>query len=309
VAATVGIDLGGTKVQAVLVDGDDLVADVRTSTPAGGPEAVVEAIAALLADLGSGAKGVPIGVGAPGVIDPRTGVLHRAPNLPGFDAGVALGPMVAEATGAERVVVANDANVAVVAEHVMGAGRGAADVLGVWVGTGVGGGFVLDGRLRVGPSGLTGEIGHVVVVDGGRRCACGLDGHLEAYAGRAGMEKEARRRYADGEATLLVELAGEGRMKSGIFAKALEAGDRVAEELLEEAVQALGVALSTAATLIDLQRIVVGGGVAEKLGVPYVARIGEATRRRLLVPETGPEVLPAELGDLAGALGAALLVR
>jgi glucokinase len=309
VTTTVGIDLGGTKIQAVLVEGDDVVADARRPTPDGGPAAVAEAIAAVVAELGPAATGAPIGIGAPGVIQPSTGVLHRAPNLPGFDRGVVLGPLVADATGAARVVVDNDANVAVVAEQQQGAGRGATELLGIWVGTGVGGGLVLDGRLRRGPAGLTGEIGHVVVRDGGRQCGCGHFGHLEAYAGRAGMEREARRRHAAGETTALVELAGEGRMKSGVFLKALEAGDRVAEALVAEAVDALGAALASAAALIDLQGVVVGGGVTEKLGVPFVARIGEATRRRLLVAETGPEVVPAELGDLAGALGAALLVR
>ena len=308
--ATVGIDLGGTKIQGVLVDdGGEPAGEARATTPDGGPGAVATAIAGVVADLGKGAKGAPIGIGAPGVVDAATGTLQRSPNLPGFGAGVALGPMVADATGAERVVVDNDVNAAVVAEHRSGAGRGADDVLGVWVGTGVGGGLVLGGELRRGPSGLTGEIGHVIVRDGGRRCGCGLDGHLEAYAGRAAMEREARRRHAAGDRTALVELAGEGRMKSSVFARAFHAGDAVATELLDEAVQALGAALASAAALVDLQRIVVGGGVADKLGVPVVARIGEATRHRLLVAEAGPEIVPAELGDLAGALGAALLVR
>ena len=308
-STTVGIDLGGTKIQGLLVHGHDVVADARQPTPSSGPEAVAEAIAAVVADLGRAAKRVPIGIGAPGVIHPGTGVLHRAPNLPGFDAGVALGPLVEKATGAERVVVDNDANVAVVAEHRRGAGRGADDVLGVWVGTGVGGGLVLGGKLRHGPAGLTGEIGHVIVRDGGRRCGCGLDGHLEAYAGRSGMEREARRRSAEGERTALVELAGEGRMKSGVFLKALEAGDRVAEDLVADAAEAVGAALASAAALVDLQRVVIGGGVTEKLGGRFVERIATATRRRLLVPDAGPAIVEAELGDHAGALGAALLVR
>lgn len=307
---TVGIDLGGTKIQAVVLDGEGaVVAQGRQDTPAAGPEAVAEAIAAVVDGLGKPAKGAPIGVGAPGVVDPATGVLHRAPNLPGFDARVELAPLVAKAAGAADVRIDNDVNVAVLAEQRLGAGRGSSDLLGVWVGTGVGGGLILDGALRRGPAGLAGEIGHTIVRDGGRRCGCGLDGHLEAYAGRAGLEREARRRHESGARTALVELAGGNRMKSSVFAKALDAGDAVAEELIEEAVQALGAALASATALVDLERVVVGGGVAEKLGAPFVARIGEATRRRLLVAEAGPDVVPAELGDLAGAMGAALLVR
>ena len=304
----IGIDLGGTKVQGVLLDGDEVVAEARIATPAGGDAAgVVAAVAECVAKLG-GDDGAPVGIGAPGAIDLEKGEIVRAPNLPGFDRRVPLAAMVAEATGSSRVVLDNDVNVGTLAELRLGAARGATDVLGVFVGTGVGGGLVLDGALRRGPLTLAGEIGHMVVREGGRECGCGHRGHVESYAGRASMEREARRRHAEGDTTVLVDLAGDGRMKSGVFAKALDAGDAVAVQLLDEAVAALGAGIAAATALLDLQLVVVGGGVAEKLGAPFVGRIEQAVRERLFVSSSPLRVVPAALGDHGGAIGAALLV-
>lgn len=307
----VGIDLGGTKLQGVRVDGGEVVADAKIATPRTGVAGVVGAVVECIERLGGTASLDGIGIGAPGVIEAGTGTLVRAPNLVGFDGPVPLAALLGEAldlASSVPLVVDNDVNAAVVAEHRLGAARGVDDVLGVWVGTGVGGGLVLDGRLRRGPSGGAGEIGHVgVVVDGGRQCGCGLFGHLEAYAGRASMEIEARRRHRAGTPTRLVEIAGDKRMKSSVFAKALEAGDEVAVELLDDAVRALGVALASVATLVDLQVVVVGGGLAAKVGPRFVGRVEQAVRSRLFVRPSPLRVVPAALGDLAGALGAALL--
>lgn len=305
----IGIDLGGTKVQGVLVDTGEVIGDAKVPTPTGGVDEVVAAIGDCVDRLGGTDKVAGVGIGAPGVVDAATGTVVMAPNLPGFGASVPLAALLADRLDGMRVAVDNDVNVSALAEHRLGAGRGSSNLLGVWVGTGVGGGLVLDGRLRRGPGGAAGEIGHVGVTSGGRRCGCGQDGHLEAYAGRAMMEQEARRRAAGGTPTLLVELAGDKRMKSSIFAKALEAGDGVAVELLDEAVAALGMALASATALVDLELIVVGGGLAEKLGAGFVGRIEQAVRSRLLVPSSPLRVVPASLGDLTGALGAALLVE
>ncbi|MBA2437893.1 MAG: ROK family protein [Acidimicrobiia bacterium] len=301
----IGIDLGGTKIQGVATKGDEVVGEAKVATPTGGVEAVVEAIVTCVARLDAPAS-APVGVGAAGVVDTETGTLLQAPNLAGFDGPVPFGPLLAEALDT-RVTVDNDANVAVLAEHLMGAGRGSNDLLGVWVGTGIGGGLILDGCLRRGPGGGAGEIGHMALVGTTRVCTCGMVGHLEAIAGRAAMEAEARRRHAAGTPTLMVELAGDKRMKSSVFAKALDAGDAVVSELLDEAVVALGTVIASAATLVDLDRVVVGGGLAEKLGPSFVGRIEQAVRSRLFVPTSPLRVLPASLGDLAGALGAARL--
>lgn len=286
------------------VKGDEVGRTVKRPTPTDGPEAVVALIARLVEEVGGGHR---IGIGAPGQID-RHGVVTEAPNLAGWKGPVPLAKRVAAAVGGKVTVrVDNDVNVAVLGEHRHGAAHHVDNVLGVWVGTGVGGGLVLDGELRGGPTGMAGEIGHVVVHPGGRRCGCGFDGHLEAYAGRGRLEVEARRRHGAGEATALVELAGDERMKSGTFAKALEAGDGVAADLIDQAVGALGVALASAQNLVDLQLVVVGGGLAEKLGPTFVGRVEQAVRA-LLWPGSSLRVAPSALGDDAGVVGAAAMV-
>ena len=301
----VGVDLGGTKIQVVAVDGSDVVADAKLPTPSAGGEAVARAVADAIAAMG--VDGVrAIGIGAPGVIDRAAGTVLRAPNL-NISSSVALTTLVGEATGVDTVLLDNDVNVATLAEHRSGAAVGARDVLCVFAGTGVGGGLVLDGELRRGPRGLTGEIGHTIVRADGRRCGCGGLGHLEAYAGRRCLEAEARRLHEGGRSTALVEIAGERQMKSSVFAKAVAAGDEVVRELLDEAIDALAAAFASAVALIDLELIVLGGGLAMKLGEPFISAVDDAMQARLFVPSLAVKVVPAALGDLGGAVGAALL--
>jgi glucokinase len=307
--ASIGIDLGGTKIYGVRLEGDDVVAEAKGKTPVqGGPLGVVDAIAKVVAELGVG-KGDTIGVGAPGVIDVERGVVRAAPNLPGWIEPFALAPAVAEAVGVGRVALENDVNAGTLAEHRLGAGRGARELLGVFVGTGVGGALVLDGALRRGATGLAGEIGHVVVVPKGRTCSCGGRGHLEAYAGRAGMERRARDLEGKGQDTALVELAKAKRMTSSVWAKALAAGDSVAVTLIDEAVGALGRAIAAVILTLDLELVVVGGGLADRLGPAFVGRIEQAARSELFAGGSPVRVVAAELGDRSGAVGAALLSR
>jgi glucokinase len=303
---TVGIDLGGTKIQGVVLDGDTVVADAKLETPGSGGADIARAIAQCVQQMG--AMPDRIGIGAPGVIDRATGSVVRAPNLQ-IGSAVPLASLVADAVGIDvaHVALDNDVNAAAIAEHRRGAAVGADEVLCVFVGTGVGGALILDGALRHGPRALTGEIGHAIVVDGGRRCGCGGLGHLEAYAGRRCHEDEARRLHDGGRRTKLVEIAGDGRMKSSVFLKAFQAGDEVVIELLDAAVDALGAALASAVAIIDLDLIVLGGGLAGKLGQPFVDRVGAAVRSRLFLPSAPLQVVPAALGDLGGAVGAALL--
>jgi glucokinase len=306
--ATIGVDLGGTKILAVRIERDGTASPVvKRSTPVDeGPDGVIAAIAGVVEELGlEGLEAV--GVGAPGIVSPGTGRVGNAPNLPAWGESVALGPRLADAVGVP-VLVENDVNAAIVGEHWSGSAKGHDDVLGVWMGTGVGGGLILDGQLRRGPRGAAGEIGHIVVQHGGRRCGCGGLGHLESYAGRAAMEVEARRRHAAGERTLLVQLAGEGRMKSGVFAKALAKGDRVAADLVDGAVAAMGIALASVVMLVDVTLVVVGGGLAEKLGDGLVGQVANATTA-LLPSDLGITVATAALGDDSGALGAAALAQ
>ncbi len=303
----IGIDLGGTKIYGVRLKGEEVVAESKGKTPVqGGPLGVVDAIAKVVAELGA-AKGDVIGIGAPGVIDVEKGVVRAAPNLPGWIEPFALGPALAETLGVATVLVGNDVNAGTLAEHRLGAGRDADEMLGIFVGTGVGGGLILDGRLRRGPSGLAGEIGHAVVTPNGRTCGCGGRGHLEAYAGRAGMERRARELESNGTDTVLVELAKAKRMTSSVWAKAMAAGDQVAIDLVDEAVGALGRAVAAVIMTLDLELVVVGGGLADRLGAAFVGRVEQAVRSELFAGGSKVRVVPAELGDRAGAVGAALL--
>ncbi|HEV2871468.1 MAG TPA: ROK family protein, partial [Actinomycetota bacterium] len=253
---TAGVDLGGTKVQGVIVADDGTRrGEARGKTPVeGGPAAVVAEIAGVVKAAAKSAK-VPVsklagvGIGSPGRVDQATGDLFGAANLPGFGQPVPLGAMVASTLGIKRVVVDNDVVVATLAEHRLGAGRGYDDLLVVFAGSGVGGALVLGGQLRAGAHGAAGEIGHVVVVDGGELCPCGRRGCMEAYAGRIALERAARAAAAAGRPTELLAIQQRlrrPRMSSGVWKAALDAGDPLAHELIDRAVEALGAAIASA---------------------------------------------------------------
>jgi glucokinase len=304
----IGVDLGGTKIYAVALDGDKVVTEGKRKTPTqGGPLAVVDAMAALVSELGEGQELAGVGVGAPGVVDPVDGTVRSAPNLPGWMEPFGMSAALSDSLDGTPVEVDNDVNVGTLAEHRMGAGRGADNVLGVFVGTGVGAGLILGGELRRGPSGAAGEIGHTIVRRGGRTCGCGGRGHLEAYAGRAVMERRAREQEAKGRDTVLVEMARARRMTSGVFVRALAVGDPVAVELIDDAVAALGAAVASAVALLDLPLVVIGGGLADRLGPAFVARVEQAVKGELFPKNPTLRVVPGELGDRGGAIGAALV--
>lgn len=312
---TVGIDLGGTKIQAVALAGDKVVGSDRRPTPRTQAEDVIAEMAAAAQAALAAAKSdgpIAVGVGSPGRIDRERGEVSLASNVPGFTSAVPVGRVLSEKLGGVRVVLENDVRAAMLGEHRLGAGRPFKDVLGVFVGTGVGGGLVLGGSLREG-SGTAGEIGHVVVRDGGRRCSCGRRGCLEAYAGRGRMEARARGLVGKGEAKTvlfdLMEKKGRDRLTSGIWARALEKKDKLATELVEEAAWALGLALASAQNLLDLQAILVGGGLGDRLGEPFLAKVRKAMEPHLFVPDRPPQLVASGLGDLGGAVGAALKAR
>jgi glucokinase len=312
-----GIDLGGTKIEAIVVDSRNrVVGAARHPTPAeGGPDEVARAMVAALSEACRAAGTEPgalrgLGIGSPGIVDGQTGTVSSARNLPGWEGTFPLGESVASATGT-RVLIGNDVQVATEAEFRLGAGRPYRSILGVFWGTGVGGGLVLERRPWLG-RGSAGEIGHTVVKLGGRRCTCGREGCLEAYAGRGAMELRARRKVQEGRKTVLFRLMeerGRTRLTSAIWAHALESGDKLAAELLDDAVQALGAGIASAVNLLDVEAVIVGGGLGVRFGEPFVNRIVKAMAPHLFHDERPPAVRVAALGDLGGALGAALLAR
>jgi glucokinase len=310
-----GIDLGGTKIQAAIIGpGGEVSGQARHPTPTeGGPDDVAKAMIAALEEAASGAGLEPsslagVGVGSPGDTDEKTGVVADARNLPGWEGSFPLGERLSKAFGTE-VRVGNDVDVATNAEFELGAGRPYKSILGVFWGTGVGGGLILDGKRWLG-RGAAGEIGHMVVERGGARCPCGRKGCMEAYAGRGAMEEEARREHDDGTKTKLFELMeehGRDRLTSGIWERALDRDDELAEKLIERAYKALGAGVASAVNLLDVEAIIFGGGLGTRFGEAGAERLAKNMHKHLFVDDRPPEIKVAELGDLGGAIGASLL--
>lgn len=311
-----GIDLGGTKIQAILLDaqGGKVLGQSRCSTPTdGGPRAIVKAMAQTLAAAAEDARTplesvAALGVGSPGEVDAQSGTVTNARNLSDWSEPFPLAAALTEQVGA-RTSIGNDVDVATLAEFELGAGREAKSLLGVFWGTGVGGGIVLDGELWRGRDGA-GEIGHMVVKRKGALCPCGRRGCMEAYAGRKAMEQRARRESEDGQETVLFEIMRKHEresLSSGVWARALEQRDALAQRLIERAVKALGAGVASAVNLLDIELVVVGGGLGTRFGPQMADRIAGAMRPHLFNDHRPPRVRVAGLGDLGGAIGATLL--
>jgi glucokinase len=312
-----GIDLGGTKIEAIIIDaGNTVLGSSRRETPTTGrPAGVAREMARAVTDAAAAAgvetsKLVGVGVGSPGVVDPETGAVSGARNLPGWTGRFELARTLSEKLGT-KVAVGNDVQVATDAEFQLGSGKPYKSILGVFWGTGVGGGIILDGKPWVGRGGA-GEIGHVVVVIDGARCGCGRRGCMEAYAGRASMEARARKQVEKGKRTdlfKLMEERGRTRLTSAVWAHALEHNDKVATKLIDEAVTALGAGIGSSVNLLDVEAVIIGGGLGIRMGQAFADRISEAMHPHLFNDTHPPDVKVASLGDLGGAIGASLLVR
>jgi glucokinase len=311
-----GIDLGGTKIQAAVVSPEgEVLGQARRATPTkGGPKDVAAEMAHALVEAADAAglqtdSLAGIGIGSPGDTNEQTGEVSDASNLPGWaTATFPLGATLSDALGAP-VLIANDVDVATNAEFKLGAGKPYDSLLGVFWGTGVGGGLILNGKRWTG-RGAAGEIGHMVVERGGAKCPCGRRGCMEAYAGRGAMEAKARRDYADGEKTKLFEIMedrGRERLSSGVWERALEHKDPLAEKLIDRALKALGAGVASAVNLLDVEAVIIGGGLGVRFGQPYVEKIAKHMHPHLFVDDRPPAMHVAELGDLGGAIGASLL--
>lgn len=313
-----GVDLGGTKIEVLVIEGDRRIAGrARNPTPtSGGAAAVVEQITRTVEDaaasVGLGVDRLTaVGVGSPGAVDEEAGTV-------GFNSNLAGGwrepyPFAQELERRLGVParVANDVEVAATAELELGAGRAFRSWLAAWWGTGLGGAVILDGARWRG-NGAAGELGHMVVKLNGRLCPCGRRGCAEAYAGRAAMEERARRLHARGQKTKLFDLmekAKRDRLTSGVWQRALEAEDPLARELIDDAYDALGAVTASVVNLLDIDAIVVGGGLGTRFGADAARSIHDKMKPHVFNPARDPAVVPAELGDDGGAIGAALLVR
>jgi len=285
---TAGLDVGGTKVLGVVVDETGaILASHRVPTPRGG-DAVVAAMLEVLDVLGPVDA---VGAGVPGLVD-RNGVLRIAPNLPGVRS-LPVGRLLAEATGVP-VRIDNDNTCALWGEHLVGAARDVSDAVLVGLGTGVGGGLLVDGALARGANGFAGEIGHMVVARGGIECVCGRRGCWERYASGSALGRLARE-------------AGIGERGEDVTAAALR-GEPAALAVVDEFADWFSVGLVNLVHVLDVERCVIAGGVVE-MGDVLIDAVRRAFAARLVAPELRPpvEIVGAQLGERAGAIGAAML--
>jgi len=293
----VGIDVGGTGLKGVVIDlhGHILAQEYRPTMRERGPEAVVESILAFASDLAKQSyenqrRVVAVGVVVPGLVDEEAGVARLAVNLGWKD--VPLRKLLGESLGLP-VVVGHDVRAGGVAEGLLGAARNCANYMFATLGTGVGAVIVLRGSPYPGVNGVAGEFGHIVVQPDGPRCSCGLNGCIEALASASAVAK----RYQ--------ELAGaQEQISARDVAERAVAGDKAASKIWEDAIEALSLGIANYVTLLDPERVILGGGMADAgptLFEPLNARLA-----RLVRFQPVPAVVPAELGNDAGYLGAAL---
>lgn len=308
----VGVDLGGTKILTALVgETGEVAGRERVATPQRGPEAVVEAIAGTVRAVLSGVNPpdvLGVGVGAPGPMNPGTGVVYQPPNLEGWH-DVPLADLLA-ARMRMPAHVENDANAAAVGEWWKGAGRGVSDLIYLTVSTGVGGGIIIGDRLVHGVSGTAGEIGHMTIEVNGPRCVCGNTGCLEALVSGTAIARMTREAIAAGRPTAILDLAGgdPSGVTAEIVDRAARRGDALAREIFERAGFYLGVGVANLLNLFNPARIIIGGGVSKAGDLLF-----EPTRRTVRLraferPARDAEIVPAQLGDDVGAVGAAAVV-
>ena len=311
-----GIDLGGTKVLAALIDRDGrIIARARAKTRAWRDKEEVFDTIALVGHRAIEKSGIDedhlaaVGIGAPGPIDFDTGSIIETANL--RFKNFPLGPRVAEEFG-RPTIVENDVNAAMYGESKAGAALGAKDVLGVFVGTGIGGGLILNGALYRGFSKGAGEIGHIIVEAGGPRCGCGNRGCLEALASRTAITRDIRKAIKRGyRGAVSKKLVTETDQLSGKDLKAAyESDDELVKRIIHRAAKLIGVGIGSQLNLLGLEMVVLGGGVVEAFGDVFVDRIDRVARDIAFeINSKNVKITRAALGDDAGVIGSALLAR
>jgi len=316
----IGVDLGGTSMRAAAVakDGDFPGLAKRKTRPELGAQGVLDRLIKTIEDAAA-AAGVKvsaiggIGVGVPGPVDVARGVVRLAPNLGEGWNNFPLAHRLTDALGVPAYVD-NDVRAGAIGEYAHGAGQGVQDMVAIFVGTGIGGGIILDGRLRGGFRGA-GEVGHTVVAaDNGIVGKTGQPGSVEPLASRTGMERMVRELVAGGRRSVtpgLIQTIGRGRLTSSVIAEALKQNDKVMLAALAVAQHTLGLLTANLVNTLDPQMIVFGGGVTERLGMKFVAPIRKVAYANLINKHNARlvKIVPAALKDASGVVGAAVLAR
>jgi glucokinase len=312
----VGIDFGGTKILAgvVNVDTGKLVGTGKKKTrQPNEQDDLIKRIASVVNEAIDEAKVDPkkligIGIGAAGMVNRQKGILLNAVNL-----GLQEVPLTEPLSEVYKVPskLGNDVEVATLGEITFGAGRNCDDLICIFVGTGIGSGIVIDGKQYRGSGGTAGEIGHIILEPGGRPCGCGAMGCLEAYASRTAVAKQILHDVNRGLDTMVrdkIDLT-KGILRSKALSQAVQAGDDVVVRAVNSAARYMGMGMATAVNLLNPRRIILGGGLVEALDHYYHLAEEEARYRSLRIASKKLEISKAELGDYAGIIGAALLAK
>lgn len=319
-----GIDFGGTKLLAAVVNLEtgQVVATAKKRTSADdGPKEILDRLHAVTESAISSSKIKPkdlaaIGVGAAGQVDAERGVLLGTPNLSQAVIDLPIADAMQDRHGLPTAL-RNDVQVAATGELKFGAGKGISNFICCFVGTGVGGAVITNGKMVTGASGSAGEIGHIVVDSGGRLCGCGGRGHLEAYSSRTAITASLMGDLKRGRSSVLREMAPDlatsamwpesGAVRSGVLREAIALGDTLVVETITEAGRYLGVGLASVISLLNPERIILGGGVIESVGLMYDVAVEYAQREALSAPGAAVNFAKASLGDHAGVIGAAII--
>ncbi len=311
----IGVDLGGTKIAGAVVDVQrgTLAGQIVVPTEAHeGPPAVLQRIIQLVKDVCQ-AAGVPpeqlqgVGLGVPGVFNAATGHTLLLPNLPSAWVDVPLVQPLVAGLGCP-VILINDARAFVLGEATWGAGRGAHTVIGLTLGTGIGGGIAINGHLHLGIDGTAGEVGHMTIEPHGLLCGCGNHGCLETLASGPAITSLGIRALVHGNTTGISDLAGYDprRVTPELIGQAAAMGDPVARDILARVGDALGIGVANLVTVLSPDRVVLGGGVAH-LGPWLFDAVRSIVRARCrAIPVDRVAILPAALGADAGVIGAAM---
>ncbi len=311
----IGVDLGGTKILAGLVNTEtgEVLASVKKKTQNQGSENIMEKIIEVVEKTVIEAQIAfseisSIGIGAAGQVDRVKKVLISAPNLNCFnlDIGQAL-----ENQFKVPVFLGNDVEVATIGEIIFGNGIGFKNIVCIFVGTGVGSGIVCDGKIYGGRTGTAGEIGHIIVDSGGRPCGCGENGCLEAYASRTAIEKKITGAIKKGHSSVISEFISDNgsTIKSKHIKRALEFNDEVVFNAITEAAEYLSSGIASVINFYNPELIILGGGLIEAVDFFYDITIKKAHAKALAIPSAGVKITRTGLKDFSGIIGAAFLEK
>lgn len=300
----VGIDMGGTNIRLALVSDDGtIIGSARYKTSAQeGKDPVISRLSSAASQIISEGRNhgtmIGVGIGAPGLIE--NGVVRCSPNLPGWN-DVPLQRILGEALSLP-VILENDANAVAYGEKSMGAGKGLNSLICITLGTGVGGGLILGGKIWRGAFGMAGEVGHMIVEPEGNKCSCGNRGCLETYASATGIVRMAKEAVDNGEAGWDV-----GTLTTEVIDEAARRGDKIALRIFSEAGRYLGIGVASLLHILNPEAVVIGGGVVKAWELFYPSMAEEINRRCFREIKERTRIIPAFLGDNAGMLGAARL--